>query len=55
MVTSWCLYFMKAQNRLRMSERSSDVDPDPVGSAFIWVPGSGPGSRIKLRKKQEFN
>ena len=23
----------------------SDVDSDPVGSAFIWVPGSGSGSR----------
>ena len=23
----------------------TDVDPDPVGSAFIWVPGSGSESR----------
>ena len=31
----------------------SDMDPDPVGSAFIWVRGSGSGSRgIKLREKQ---
>ena len=30
---------------------SSDVDPDPVGSAFIWVRGSG-SRGIKLRKKQ---
>ena len=26
-------------------EEISDVDPDPVGSAFIWVRGSGSGSR----------
>ena len=29
----------------------SDVDPDPVGSAFIWVRGSG-SRGIKLREKQ---
>ena len=28
---------------------TSDVDPDPVGSAFIWVRGS---RGIKLREKQ---
>ena len=33
------------------------MDPDPVGSGFIWVRGSGSGSRgmkslIKLREKQ---
>ena len=36
---------------------SSDVDPDPVGSGFIWVHGSESGSRcikvlIKWREKQ---
>ena len=31
----------------------SDVDPDPVGSAFIWVSGSGFGSRgITLSEMQ---
>ena len=29
----------------------SDVDLDPIGSAFIWVCGSG-SRRIKLREKQ---
>ena len=32
---------------------TSDVDPDPVGSEFIWVRGSGSGPRvIKCRVKQ---
>ena len=26
-----------------------DVDPDPVGSGFIWVRGSGSGFRIRIR------
>ena len=31
----------------------NDVDPDPVGSAFIWVRGSGTGSRgLKWMEKQ---
>ena len=29
----------------------SDVDPDPIGSAFIWVHGSG-SRGIKLSEKQ---
>ena len=34
----------------------SDVDPDPVGTAFIWVPGSGSGSRgIKWRKSKNLS
>ena len=31
------------------------MDPDPVGSGFIWVPGSGSGSRGKMQGKAEFN
>ena len=35
----------------------SDVDSDPVGSGFMWVRGSGSGSRgmkslIKLRESR---
>ena len=30
---------------------ANDVDSDPVGSAFIWVPGSG-SKGMKLREKQ---
>ena len=37
-----------------MSSLASDLDPDPVGSAFIWVCGSG-SRGIKLREKAEFN
>ena len=33
------------------SELFSDLDPDQVGSAFIWVRGSGSGC-IKWREKQ---
>ena len=43
--------------------KSSDVDPDPVGSALIWVRGSGSAFRMririqrtyKIRGKAEFN
>ena len=35
---------------------SNDVDPDPVGSAFIWVRGSGSAFRRYIMKgKAEFN
>ena len=32
--------------------KSSDVDHDPVGSAFNWVRGSGRIQGYKLREKQ---
>ena len=32
-----------------------DLDPDPVGSAFIWVRGSGSESSHKMKGKAEFN
>ena len=35
---------------------TSDVDPDPVGSVFVWARGSESGSKCKkMRGKAEFN
>ena len=29
---------------------TSDVDPDPVGSGFIWVRGSGSGFGLRIQR-----
>ena len=35
---------MQNQTCVILIVENSDVDPDPVGSAFIWIRGSGSGS-----------
>jgi hypothetical protein len=45
MVMASFLYRYISSKREKFADSSRAVDPDPHSSAFIWVDGSGSGSR----------
>ena len=54
------LFYLNREYRLSLVVPTSDVDPNPVGSAFISVRESGSAFRIRIQRckmkgKAEFN